>query len=261
MDTIEKLPDSYKIIGGGVILAVIIYVYKKYKANNTGISTASSTSAQQLAYEQQLANSLPTVNNSGTTNTGSQSAIDSVNSALTSDFGTLGTQIASQLQPLQSIPQQIQTALAGSGTATSSLGSSLGAAISNLGTTFSAGLSTLATNLAGNVSSAETALQSAITANGTAINNNFNSRDIGMFDLLGHESLADCVQGTNVSQFCTNSIGASEASVAGVNFNNPSAVKQYVSSTYSSCAKGQGYDPVCVGKIIANNLGYNGGKN
>ncbi len=246
---ISSLPNSVKIIGGGVILAAIIYIYKKTKGAST--STGSTTTAAQqaqLAAEQAALSQYPTVNNSGTTGSGLSSAqLSSLGTDLSNSFGTLGQQLQAAINPLTGIPGAVNSTVSGISTG-----------LQSGFTAITQGLGTLSSQLTGAMASSQTALSGQLTAQTNAMQSMFTSQDPAWYFQIGMHSLADCIQSGNVSQWCANTIGANEASRNNVNFNDPNAIKQYVQTTYGSCTSGGGYDPVCVGKKIAQQIGYGG---
>ncbi len=254
---IKNIPAPVKILAVGVIIAVIVYIYKKAQANNSGAlsntaAQAAAANAAQIAAEQQAANSVGTMNASGTIGANGSNGVNmsALDSQIANSFGSLGQQISSTLQPLTAIPGQVTSALSANSTAGGTQINALAQSISGLGTAINSDLT-----------GAVTQLEQSMTAQQTAMGTLFTSRDAGTYWILGNTSLADCIEGGNVSQWCANTIGANEAARAGVNFNDPNAIKNYVQTTYGSCQSGQGYDPICVGKKIAAqiNFGQGGG--
>ena len=117
-------------------------------------------------------------------------------------------------------------------------------------------LTTLSSNLSGLLNNSQTAITSAISAIGTKIDSfsstygpNINSNLQGEYYNIGAHSLAACYDNGGISVNCAEDQGRYEA---GTNDVNQTWIKNYLTTTYSSCLANGKFDAVCVGKQIVN---------
>lgn len=226
----------------GVGIAAAIYISKKNAA--AASQTAAATEIPAGVYAAG-ASSNPT--SSGTLATGLSATdlangLTALNTSLQTNFSDIGSGLTDLATGIKNSNDSISAAI-------TQLGTSIQGYLTQSQSAISTQLASNASTISGDI----TALQNAIAGRATAV-----------YYGLATQSAAACVGGTrngqpNVLQYCTNGVAALELNAAGVDPNNPTAVRTYVQSTYGSCAKGSGYDAECVGKIIANQIGYTGG--
>ena len=233
-EKIEKLPQ-WEVIGGVALVGgLILYLYAKHS------KAAAASASIPLA-----GGNTPTTSQEQTAAT---AATSDANASMTQQLTALGSFFGTGLT---NSTNAINSAITGSNTSTA-------AAIS-------ASQSALGSQMTGSQTATLAAIQQAntqMTQQLQAFSSLFTAQEQQQYHVMGMQSAAACVGGTrngkpNVFQYCTNGQAAMELNQAGVDPNNTTAVTTYVQSKYQSCQSGAGYDPVCVGKLIAagNNSG------